>query len=108
MNRKFRRVVVRSVRDEVAMGSALTLVMGALVTGFLVGGIGWTMQQRRHRQALFHPRPFRRLAAIGYLRAHPSVDSARLLHDYLRWEPHPLLRRRARATLRRMEQVLRS
>jgi hypothetical protein len=86
----------------------MALILAGLAAGLLVGSVGWTLQQRRHRQALFHPRPFRRLAAIGYLRAHPSVDSARLLHDYLRWEPHPLLRRRARAILRRMEQVLRS
>jgi hypothetical protein len=86
--------------------STIALMLGGLVAGLVVGSVGWTIQQRRHSQALFHVRPFRRLAAIGYLRAHPSVDSARLLHDYLRWEPHPLLRRRARAILRRMEQVL--
>ncbi|MEO7360540.1 MAG: hypothetical protein ABI120_09420, partial [Gemmatimonadaceae bacterium] len=59
-------------------------------------------------QALFHARPVRRLAALGYLRAHPSVDSARQLHEYLRWEPHPLLRRRAFQVLHRMEYLLRS
>lgn len=80
----------------------------ALLGGLLVGALGWTLQQHRHRQALFHARPFRRLAALGYLRAHPSVDSARVLHDYLRWESHPLLRRRARLVLRRMERILRS
>jgi|GEM_PF-1259160 len=83
-------------------------VMLALLGGLVVGYAGWTVQQRRHSQALFHARPFRRLAALGYLRAHPSVDSARLLREYIRWEPHPLLRRRARQVLRRMEHRLRS
>ena len=83
-------------------------VMLALVGGLMIGLVGWSLQQRRHKQALFHARPFRRLAALGYLRAHPSVDSARLLREYLRWEPHPLLRRRARQVLHRMEQRLRS
>ncbi|MEP6765556.1 MAG: hypothetical protein ABJB66_14675 [Gemmatimonadaceae bacterium] len=84
------------------------LVLAALVGGLVLGAVGWSLQQHRHRQALFHARPFRRLAALGYLRRHPSVDSARLLHDYLRWESHPLLRRRARLVLRRMERILRS
>lgn len=90
--------------ERTATGAAVLALVGGLVVGY----VGWSLQQRRHQQALFHARPFRRLAALGYLRAHPSVDSARLLRDYLRWEPHPLLRRRAREVLRRMEQRLRS
>jgi hypothetical protein len=95
-------------RDTPGQKFSFAPVMLALVSGLVIGYAGWSLEQRRHRQALFHARPFRRLAALGYLRAHPSVDSARLLHDYLRWEPHPLLRRRARQVLRRMEQRLRS
>lgn len=103
------RIVSRSLRgapsdERTATGAAVLALVGGLVVGY----VGWSLQQRRHQQALFHARPFRRLAALGYLRAHPSVDSARLLRDYLRWEPHPLLRRRARQVLRRMEQRLRS
>lgn len=76
--------------------------------GFLTGLAGWSLQQRRYRAALFHERPLRRVAALGYLRAHPSVDSARLLRDYVQWEPLPWLRRRAIWALRRTEQLLRA
>jgi hypothetical protein len=79
-----------------------------LAVGAAVGVVGWSLALRRHRKALFHPDKLRRVAALGYLRAHPSVDSARLLRDYLQWEPHPLLRRRARGVLRRTERALRS
>lgn len=79
-----------------------------LVVGTAVGLVGWSLVQRRHRRSLFHPDTLKRLAALGYLRAHPSVDSARLLRDYLRWEPNPLLRRRARGVLQRTERALRS
>ena len=85
-----------------------TLVAFGMIAGLTVGLIGWSSLNRRHRSALFHPRPVRRLAALGYLRAHPSVDSARLLRDYLQWEKLPLLRRRARRVLRRTERMLRS
>ena len=83
-------------------------VAAGLLVGMAVGLLGWSATQRRHRLALFHPDKVKRLAALGYLRAHPSVDSARLLRDYLEWEPSPLLRRRARGVLRRTERLLRS
>jgi hypothetical protein len=79
-----------------------------LVAGLAVGLVGWSAHQHRHRRSLFHQDATSRLAALGYLRAHPSVDSARLLRDYLQWEPHPLLRRKARGVLRRTERLLRS
>lgn len=88
--------------------SASSLIALGLAVGVTVGFFGWGALARRHRTALFHPRPVRRLAALGYLRAHPSVDSARLLRDYLQWEKLPLLRRRARRVLRRTERMLRS
>ncbi len=84
------------------------LVAFAVALGLVAGFAGWSDQQTRHSRSLFHASPRRRLAALGYLRAHPSVDSARLLRDYLRWEPLPLLRRRARGVLRRTERLLRS
>jgi hypothetical protein len=86
----------------------LALLSLGLAVGTAVGVLGWSAVLRRHRRALFHADKLRRLAALGYLRAHPSVDSARLLRDYLQWEPHPLLRRRARGVLRRTELALRS
>ncbi len=92
-------------RDRWSEGALLGV---GVLAGVAAGMVLWSVQQRRHRRALFHSEPLRRLAALGYLRAHPSVDSARLLRDYLEWEPHPLLRRRARGVLRRTERLLRS
>jgi hypothetical protein len=35
-----------------------------------------------------------------------GVETVRLLRDYLEWERHPVLRRRARGIVRRMEAAL--
>lgn len=79
--------------------------------GMAVGvAAGWVLAQRRlesHRQALFSPRPLRRLAALGYLAGQADVETVRLLRDYLGWEQQPMLRRRATAIVRRMEENLR-
>jgi hypothetical protein len=48
----------------------------------------------------------RRFAALGYLSGRPSVDTARLLRDYIRWESHPILRRRGEQVLRQVERYL--
>lgn len=84
------------------------LVVGAAT---LVGAaLGWLVargQLQRHRQDLFHPRPLRRLAALGYLEGSATPDSLRLLTDYLAWEQQPRLRRRAEALVRRLERGLR-
>ena len=71
---------------------------------------GWVIAQRRleaHRRALFSPRPLRRLAALGFLAGQADVETVRLLRDYLGWERQPVLRRRATAIIRRMEETLR-
>ena len=60
----------------------------------------------RHRRDLFSPHPLRRLAALGYLKSHPSVDDLPLLRDYLAWEERPLLKKRASAILTGLEEVL--
>lgn len=79
---------------------------------YLLGGAalgmaaGWLIAQRhlaRHRTDLFSPRPLRRLAALGFLAGHPGVEAVGALRDYVHWEPHPFLRRRAGSLLRRME-----
>ena len=57
--------------------------------------------------ALFDRRPIRRRAALGFLAGQGSVGTIRLLRDYLAWERHPVLRRRAEAIVQRMETVLR-
>ena len=71
---------------------------------------GWVLAQRRlatHRSALFSPRPLRRLAALGFLAGQEDVETVRLLRDYLSWERQPMLRRRAEAIVRRLEETLR-
>jgi hypothetical protein len=84
---------------------------GWLVAGGLVAGIsaGWFLAQHRltyHRRDLFSPRPLRRLAALGFLAGQNEVETVRLLRDYLAWERQPMLRRRAEAIVRRMEETL--
>lgn len=85
------------------MGSRLTAVLVTFGLGALVGGVLAQQSMGRHRQDLFSGRPLRRLSALGYLSGHPSVEAVRLLRDYLAWETHPLLRRRADGIVRRME-----
>jgi hypothetical protein len=80
--------------------------VGAAVLGLAAGWVLAGRHIRTHRHALFSPRPLRRLSAMAALAAEPSVAHARLLRDYLRWEPRPLLRRRAAALLARMETAL--
>jgi hypothetical protein len=75
----------------------------ATVVGFVVGAALAQRSMGRSRSALFSARPLRRLAALGYLSGHPSVAAVRVLKDYLAWEEHPALRRRAETIVRRME-----
>jgi len=75
----------------------------AVAVGFVVGTALAQRSMGRSRSALFSARPLRRLAALGYLSGHPSVASVRVLKDYLAWEEHPALRRRARSIVHRME-----
>ncbi len=89
------------------MRSRRWLYAGGLVVG---AAMGWTLAQRRfstHREALFSPRPLRRLAALGFLAGKGDVETVRLLRDYLAWERQPMLRRRAATIVRRIEQTLR-
>ena len=76
------------------------------VGGMAVGLLLWSSQMRRSRRELFSSKPLRRVAALGYISAHPSVDNARALRDYIRWESHPLLRRRGESALRQMQDTL--
>jgi hypothetical protein len=62
----------------------------------------WSSQIRRSRRDLFSKSSVKRLAALGYLSGQPGVDTARILTDYVGWERHPVLRRRAELVLRRM------
>ena len=76
--------------------------LGGLAAGLLLA----TQQLHRHRRNLFSPRAYERLAALASLRGQPTVETLRLLRDYISWEQRPLLRRRGRHLLRRLEQHL--
>ena len=47
----------------------------------------WSRMQRQYRRNLFSKSPLRRVAALGYLRARPTVNTAQLLREYIAWEP---------------------
>jgi hypothetical protein len=80
------------------------------LAGALAGLVaGWYGAQRlmgHHRRELFSRNLARRVAALGFLRSTPSVNTVRVLRDYIGWEPEPWLRRRALAIVQRMEAAL--
>jgi hypothetical protein len=83
------------------------VIAGAVAAGAVAG---WLLAQRRfavHRRALFDRRADRRRAALGFLAGQSGVGTVRLLRDYLAWEQHPVLKRRAEAIVRRMETAIR-
>jgi hypothetical protein len=82
------------------------IFVGAAAAGLVIGAALAQRSMGRWRSALFSARPLRRLAALGYLSGHPGVETVRVLRDYLAWEEHPALRRRAEAMVRRMEAKL--
>lgn len=82
-----------------------------VVTIAIAAGLaaGWAFAQRllgRYRTDLFNPRPLKRHVALGYLAGRPSPETMHLLRDYLAWERHPLLRRRAARLMRDLELAL--
>ena len=76
--------------------------------GLLAGMMWWSREQHAHKQALYHRRPMRRLAALGWIgrEARPTVESVLMLRDYLSWERNPVLLRRARRLLARFENAI--
>lgn len=83
--------------------------LGVLLAAAVGVATGWVLAQRyleRHRAALFSPKLRRRHAALGYLVGHPDPETLRLLRDYLAWEQHPVLRRRAKRVVRELEHAL--
>lgn len=91
------RPVRRRGRQLAAVG-----FLGGLAAGVIVA----SQQLHRHRRNLFSPRPYERLLALTALRAQPSVETLRVLHDYVGWESRPLLRRRGLRLLRQLERTL--
>jgi hypothetical protein len=82
----------------------------ALGLGLLVGATaGWVVVQRYirdHRSDLFSSRVVRRMSALAHLAGQESVETVRVLRDYIAWEPHPILRRRAERLVKRLEAAL--
>jgi hypothetical protein len=84
---------------------------GAFVAVGFVGGLAagtllWSRMQRQYRRNLFSRSPLLRVAALGYLRAKPTVNTAQILKEYIAWEPRAILRRRGAKMLQRLEATL--
>jgi hypothetical protein len=86
----------------VKFGGMLAMVGGTAI-GVLIGVFAVQQYGEYHREDLFSPRPHRRLAALAFLTRNAGVETVALLRDYLVWERHALLRRRATALLKRLE-----
>lgn len=100
---------IKYEEQENAVATGWKIAAAALVGAAVVIGLGIYIaqdQMQRHRRDLFSPHPLRRLAALGYLKTHPSVDDLPLLRDYLSWEERPLLRKRASGILTGFEETL--
>ena len=76
------------------------------IGGIAAGSLFWSRLQRQYRRNLFSRHALRRVAALGYLRAKPSVSTAQILREYVAWEPRPILRQRGAKMLKRLESTL--
>ena len=74
--------------------------------GFAAGLVLWSREQHARKRDLFSTRPMRRYAALSYLRGQRTLETARLLKDYIRWEQRADVQRRARRLLDRVERQL--
>ena len=88
------------------MSTMMRTMLVALGFGTVCGVVLAQASMGRFRRDLFSPHPLRRLSALGYLNGRPSVEWVRLLRDYVSWEQHPMLRRRAEGIISRMEAKL--
>ena len=76
------------------------------VGGIAAGSLFWSRMQRHYRRNLFSQSPLLRVAALGYLRARPTINTATILREYVAWEPRSVLRRRGARMLRHIESTL--
>lgn len=76
------------------------------IAGAACGAVAWSRLERQYKRDLFSRHPLRRLAALSYLRGRPTVNTARLLREYVAWENSPILRRRGVSLMRRLETKL--
>ena len=82
------------------------LVALGFVGGFAAGLVLWSREQHARKRDLFSTRPMRRYAARSYLHGQRTLETARLLKDYIRWEQRADFKRRARRLLDRVERQL--
>lgn len=101
-----RALRLRRVRLTPDRGGHGQLAALGFLGGLTVGIVAWSRGLETFSRDLFSASVVRRFVALGHLQGRPSVDTARLLRDYISWETHPLLRRRADHVLRRMERYL--
>ena len=87
---------------------AMPYALVGFVGGVVVGALAWRRQQDLAHDQLFATSAVRRAAALGWLARSPSVENARLLRDYIRWERRPTLRWRAERALDRLLLALES
>ncbi len=99
--------MTRVVRTPSSRG-ALPWALAGFAGGVVVGALVWRRQQAVAHDQLFAASAVQRVAAIGWLARTPSVENARLLRDYIRWERRPTLRRRAERALARLLLALES
>ena len=97
------RITVRDGRR-----GAMSYMLAGFAGGIVVGAVAWHRQQASAHDQLFAGSVVQRAAALGFLARSPSVESARLLRDYIRWERRPTLRRRAQLALDRLLLALES
>jgi len=83
-----------------------TFVAVGFLGGVAAGSLMWSRMQRNCRRNLFSRNPLFRVAALGYLRGRPTVNTAQLLREYVAWEPRPILKQRGARMLRRLEATL--
>jgi hypothetical protein len=76
------------------------------IGGVAAGSLVWSRMQRQFRRNLFSKSALHRVAALGYLRARPTVGTAQLLREYVAWEPRAILRSRGARLLRQLESTL--
>jgi len=87
-------------------GQRTRFVAVGFLGGMAAGSLVWSQMQRNCRRNLFSRNPLFRVAALGYLRGKPTVNTAQLLREYIAWEPRAILRQRGARMLRRLEAAL--
>jgi hypothetical protein len=79
------------------------LSLFGFTAGAVAGVLAWSSVRHNFRRELFSRRPLARFVALTYLSSRPTLETVRLLQDYIRWEQRPLLRRQGVRLLHSVE-----